>query len=106
MYRQFHQEFLLNCDYQTIRLDNYFMEPTDIRDHALKLSISELDRKIGTEKDWLQFVEQLPDDKTIVIINDRPQCHNPIYKEFNDNTQKAYLFRLKKAGISCGIIGG
>ena len=104
MYRPFHQEFLLNCDYQTIRLEDYSIQFIEIDEQSFTIPISELDLKISSEVHWNAFVKQIPDNVTVILINDRPDCENPIYREFNSNTKKAYLFRLNNAGIPCKIV--
>ena len=104
MYKPFHQEFLLDCDYQKIQLEDYSVQFIDLDEQTFEIPISELDLKISSEANWNEFIVQIPRNMLVVIINDRPHSDNPIYKEFSDNTQKAYLYRLRNVGIACKII--
>ncbi len=106
MYKPCHQEFLLNCEYSSIVLEEFYLNSSHQLENALQIFISELDMKIGNEENWDHFLEQLPDQADVILINDRPPSNNPIYREFNNNTIKAYIYRLSHAGICCRLREG
>ncbi len=104
MNKSFHQEFLLNCNYQSVDLNLYTENKIPTDENSLVFLISELDCKIGNIDDWNTFVEQIPNGTWIALQNDRPVSENPIYTEFSINTIKAYICRLTEAEIPCVLI--
>ena len=101
MYRAFHQEFLLNCDFRQIELNEYTDQAIPWGVDCITIRLSDLDCKIGNEEHWNSFVSQIPDNAWVILQNDRPESDILIYKEFSMNTIKAYIIRLKSAGIPC-----
>lgn len=101
MYREFHQEFLLKCDFRQIELSDYIDQEIPYGVDCITISLSDLDCKIGNEEHWNSFVTQIPNNTWVILQNDRPESDISIYNEFCINTIKAYIIRLKSAGISC-----
>lgn len=112
------QEFLLECPYNEIRIENYTVAHSEeLQDHHVEynlldyldgmarraISLSALDRIIDTEYDFRLFVFNHQWVDQLVIVNDRPYFENPILSIYSSNTLKAYLYRINKAGIPCVV---
>lgn len=112
------QEFLLECPYDELQIENYTVTHSEeLQDHHVEynlfdyldgmvwrtIALSTLDRIIDTEHDFRLFVNHYQWVDQLVIIDDRPHFENPILSSYSNNTLKAFLFRINKAGISCVV---
>ena len=76
---------------------NLFDNPSAKRTRSINATW--LDSRIDTEDDFKQLLSQLHDIGTIVIINDRKKCNNPIYKEYSKEMLKSYIKAFQDNGI-------
>lgn len=112
------QEFLLECPYDSLLIENHAVDSLEgQQDHHTEynlldcpngtvrrtIALSELDQLIDTEEDFLLFMKNHRWIDELIIIDDRPPFENPILSNYSVNTLKAYLYRIKHAGISCSV---
>lgn len=118
MKKYIYQDFLLKCPYTEItmgealwhgtgNLQNY-EEPYNLFDwlnhgKIRSISLSELDYTVDTEEDFNKEVEKLQGLDMLIIKNDRPDISNVYVKSYSDATLKAYIYRLRKAGLQCFV---
>ena len=112
------QEFLLECPYNEIQMENYRVAHSEeLQDYHVEynlldylnglarraIALSVLDRIIDTEYDFRLFIYHYQWVDQLVIVDDRPYFENPILSSYSSNTLKANLYRINKAGIPCVI---
>ena len=114
-----YQEFLLHCPYHQIVTEDYYCSSEydllnyhdksySIYDYLFLLVrryilLTDLDKIVDTAKNFDDFIEEIKWIDELIIVNDRPSFHNPILKTYSQNTIKAYLYRINRAGIKCRI---
>lgn len=107
------QKFLLNCDYESVHLEQIseyrdsmdFVMPYgteyclfDLNQRVIrKLPLNELDTMIDTEEDWNLFVESLNGIDQLVIER-QETIDNPIIQAYRQATLQAYCYRLQESG--------
>ena len=111
-----YQEFLLECPYHRIQITDYVATYQEELSHynieynlfdfsagsvRRQIQLSELDRIVDTEDDFLRFIQSIRWIDELVIVDDRPHFDNPILSAYSINTLKAYLYRINHAGIVC-----
>ena len=105
--KRFPQDFLFECDFNKINLSEYafngdlywiqnYKKPVNLFDfsqhEALRsVSVSELNRKIKSEKDWKMFIESLQPFAGIIFIRERISNQNPVIRQFEENQTKAFV---------------
>lgn len=105
-----YQKFLLNCDYEKVKMEDipWFIgnidEIIDYREgyclfdlnHAItrKIDISYLDEYVDTEDDWKIVLDMLRDVEIIIVYNSDVSYSNPIIQKYREATIKAYFYRL------------
>ena len=112
------QEFLLECPYNEIQMENYTVAHSEeLQEYHVEynlldylnglarraIALSVLDRIIDTEYDFRLFIYHYQWVDQLVIVDDRPYFENPILSSYSSNTLKAYLYRINKARIPCVI---
>lgn len=60
-----------------------------------------LDSHINTETDFKYLLSQMKDIGKIVIINDRPKCSNPIYKNYSKEMLRCFIKAFQDNNIQC-----
>lgn len=65
------------------------------------IKASWLDSHIDTESDFDVLLDQISEVGTIVIINDREKCNNPIYKAYSSEMLKSYFKAFQEKGYQC-----
>lgn len=98
MKKYLYQRFLPNCDTSDIDLENLTY---DGKNEARMVSISELDDKIDTEENLIDYLRQFARDDVIVLKYDRPDFENPILREYALKTLKSYLYWIRYHGYEC-----
>lgn len=105
-----YQKFLLNCNYEKIKIQDIPCFPDDINqvmdfseDYCLfdvgnlvirKIDINYLDEYVDTEEDWQSVLDAFQDVDVIVVYNCDAVYSNPIIQNYREATVKAYLCRL------------
>ena len=68
-----------------------------------RVSLSWLDTQIDTVEDWQAFIGLVIGIDKLILVNDRPMDDNEIVKDFGNCTLRAYLYRLRSAGVLCQL---
>ena len=109
MKKYIYQKFLLNCNYESIRLEQIPEYETstelimpygtgyclfDVGQPVLRrIQLTELDKMIDTEDDWNAFVKSLEGIDCLVIEKQKMSA-NPIIRAYRQATLQAYCLRL------------
>jgi len=74
-------------------------------DPALKLTrsidVTWLDTHIGSESEFKYFVQQLQNIGTLVLVDNRPKCDNPIYIDYSREMLRCYIKAFQNCGFKC-----
>jgi len=123
MVKDIHQQWLLNCPFQKISLNEYFSvnfdECVSIPDYTFgpcifdfsrknnirTVNVDELDSQMVSEDKWQSFVSSIQKEgiKELIILLTHLHNNNCIVVAFRECTLKAYIYRLKSAGILCKL---
>lgn len=120
MSKYIYQKFLLNCDYESIKIsdipifDGKIEEILDFRhEYCLfdigkkiirKIDVADIDEQIDLEEDWEKLLKALSKIDVIVLYNYQVNSENPIIKNYREATVKAYLYRLLKLKAKLYIV--
>ena len=115
MSKYVYQKFLLNCDYENVKITDCSYYKGDIGnlldyrcDYCLfdigknmirKLSITDIDEQVDTEDDWNRLLDALKGLDVLVLYDYDIDSSNPIIKNYREATLKAYLCRLEEDNI-------
>lgn len=114
-----YQQFLLNCAYETVdqkeaewgkdTLPQYLGVAYNLLDildgrYDRSIPISQIDAHFDTHDDFQKLLAKIQNLTSIVLVDDRPTIKNPILKDYSDATLKAYIYRIREAGIQCYYI--
>ena len=114
MRKYIYQKFLLNCEYETINVEDFLFDGNvsqiqyigtsynllDINvSFVRKIEISNIDDIIDEQEDWDEFLSHCKDLDCLVIVIKKYDIDNPVLSAYREATLKAYIFRLQVAGI-------
>ena len=92
------QRFLPSCNTDDIALDDCtYIGETD----AKRILVSELDGRIDTEENLVEFLKPFSAVDIIVLTDDRPVYNNPILREYAEKTLKSYIYWIRHYGYEC-----
>lgn len=114
MKKYIYQKFLLNCEYETISIEDFLFDGNvsyiqylgtsynllDVNVPFIrKIEISNIDDIIDEQEDWDEFLSYCKDLDCLVMVLRKCDEENPIISAYREATLKAYIFRLQVAGI-------
>ena len=76
-----------------------FDDPSTELTRSIKASW--LDSHIDTESEFKHLLNQMKGIGKIVIINDRPKCSNPIYKNYSKEMLRSFIKAFQDNNIQC-----
>lgn len=92
------QRFLPNCNTDDINLEDCICIG---KVSVQRVLISELDEKIDTENNLVNFLKSFSTDDIIVLTYDRANYNNPILREYARKTLKSYIYWIRHYGYEC-----
>ena len=122
MYHPYKQEYLLQCPYLEVNLDEHLLhissdELKQIQEWSIErnlfdnknsckrlMNLSWLDSHTDTYDAWKTLMLKLSHINKLILYNDRIKTENPIILSRNDASLKAYIYRLQQEGIECFIL--
>lgn len=118
MKKYIYQKFLLNCEYETISIEDFLFDGNVSHIQYLgtaynlldvnvpfirKIEVSNIDDIIDEQEDWDEFLSYCKDLDCLIIMIKKYDIDNPIILAYREATLKAYVFRLQMAGIKTTV---